>query len=140
MMKVMNLSIGHIMGLFYVKRYISIFREYKNFILLYVNLSLLPCEVAKKDFFQGACVYRCPKSSMSLLMNDIECHMLPPVDLKTKLVIIGDFNIMANDCTSHIVDFMKRTFKYEQLIKHPTTNSGSLIDMMFSNCPGFRQK
>ena len=52
-----------------------------------------------------------------------------------KLVIIGDFNIHATDTTSRLVDFMMKQFKCPQHINQSTTDSESVIDLIFKNCP-----
>ena len=88
-----------------------------------------------KRCFQAVYFYKFPKSTQINLRNDIQRHLIPLVDMHTKLVIIGDFNIDANDSASSFVDFMIKQFKCEQHINQSTTDSGSVIDLIFTNCP-----
>lgn len=69
--------------------------------------------------------------------NDIRSHLRPEVDLNTKLVIMGDFNIPVNDANSHFVAFMETLFKCQQHIRQSTTDSGSILDLVFTNCATF---
>ena len=96
------------------------------FVTMYSNL---------KGCFQVVYFYKFPKSVQTNLRNDIQHHLTPLVDIHTKLVIIGDFNIHANDNASNFVDFMKKQFKCQQQINQSTTDSGSVIDLIFTNCP-----
>ena len=96
------------------------------FVTLYSNV---------KGCFQLVYLYKFPKSLQTNLRKDIQHHLTPLVDMHTKIVIIGDFNIHANDNASNFVDFMKKQFKCEQHINQSTTDSGSVIDLIFTNCP-----
>lgn len=62
---------------------------------------------------------------------------MPLIDFNKKFVIIGDFNIDASKSNSQFIDFMIALFKCHQDIKQPTTDSGSILDLIFSNCPIF---
>ena len=88
-----------------------------------------------KGCFQVVYIYKFPKRMQTNFRNDIHHHLIPLVDNHMKLVIIGDFNIHATDNTSHFVEFMMKHFKCEQHINQSTTDSGSLIDLIFTNCP-----
>ena len=85
--------------------------------------------------FSSCILLQIPKSTQINLINAIQHHLIPLVDMHTKLVIIGDFNIDAYDSASNFVDFMIKQFKCEQHINQSTTDSGSMIDLIFTNCP-----
>ncbi|MCG8076810.1 MAG: AAA family ATPase [Candidatus Thiodiazotropha taylori] len=91
----------------------------------------------KNDFkcsFQVVIFYKYPKSSQTVLKNDMLCHLMPLIDLNVKLVILGDFNLDVNKTTMTFVDFMQTQFGCQQLISKPTTDAGSLLDLLFANC------
>ena len=59
---------------------------------------------------------------------------MPVVDLNAKLVILGDFNIQIDCAYSQFVAFMETLFSCVQQIKESTTDSGSILDLIFANC------
>ena len=59
---------------------------------------------------------------------------MPLVDLNAKLVIHGDLNIQIDCANSGFVEFMETVFSCVQQIKDPTTDSGSILDLIFANC------
>lgn len=87
-----------------------------------------------KGFYQYVIIYKYPKSSQADLKEDICSHLRPVVDISSKLVIMGDFNIQVNDDSNcSFVQFMGKTFGCHQHIKQPTTDAGSTLDLIFSN-------
>ena len=89
----------------------------------------------QKGYFQVAILYKYPKSSQSTFKKDISCHLRPLIDLKAKFVLLGDFNISVD--SSHCIDFIERLFNCKQHIQQSTHYSGSVLDLVFSNCNGF---
>ena len=89
----------------------------------------------QKGYFQVAILYKYPKSSQSAFKKDISCHLRPLIDLKAKFVLLGDFNISVD--SSHCIDFIERLFSCKQYIHQSTHDSGSILDLVFSNCNGF---
>ena len=89
----------------------------------------------QKGYFQVAVLYKYPKSSQSTFKRDISCHLRPLIDLKAKFVLLGDFNISVD--SSHCIDFIERLFSCKQHIQQSTHDSGSVLDLVFSNCNGF---
>ena len=89
----------------------------------------------QKGYFQVAILYKYPKSSQSTFKKDISCHLRPLIDLKAKFVLLGDFNISVD--SSHCIDFIERLFSCKQHIQQSTHDSGSVLDLVFSNCNGF---
>ena len=53
--------------------------------------------------------------------------------LNVKLVILGDFNIQVDGANTRFVDFVETLFGCMQQIKQCTTDSGSMLDLIFSN-------
>ena len=88
----------------------------------------------QKGYFQVAILYKYPKSSQSAFKKDISCHLRPLIDLKAKFVFLGDFNISVD--SSHCIDYIERLFSCKQHIQQSTHDSGSVLDLVFSNCNG----
>ena len=89
----------------------------------------------QKGFFQVAVLYKYPKSSLTDFKKDINCQLRPVIDIKTKFVLLGDFNISVD--SSHCIDYIERLFSCKQHIQQSTHDSGSVLDLVFSNCNGF---
>ena len=89
----------------------------------------------QKGYFQVAVLYKYPKSSLTDFKMDISCHLRPLIDIKTKFVLLGDFNISVD--SSHCIDYIERLFSCKQHIQQSTHDSGSVLDLVFSNCNGF---
>ena len=89
----------------------------------------------QKGYFQVAVLYKYPKSSLTDFKKDISCHLRPLLDIKTKFVLLGDFNISVD--SSHSIDYIERLFSCKQHIQQSTHDSGSVLDLVFSNCNGF---
>ena len=120
----------------YVKEYLHIQKV--------VKLQCKSFEFILADIFnvQRSCVqvvvlYKYPKSSQADFRKDIHCHLRPVVDLNVKLVILGDFNIQVDGANTRFVDFVETLFGCMQQIKQCTTDSGSMLDLIFSNSEGF---
>ena len=60
--------------------------------------------------------------------HDIPCHP------NAKLVILGDFNVQIDSGKSEFVNFMETLFRTTQQIKKCTTDSGSILDLILTNC------
>ena len=82
-------------------------------------------------------LYKFPKSSQTDFRKDIHCHLRPVIDLYVRLVILGDFNIQIECTNTELVKFMDTSFRCRQQIKQRTTDSGSILDLIFSNCEAF---
>ena len=89
----------------------------------------------QKRYFQVTVLYKYPKSSQSDFKKDISCHLRPLIDIKAKFVLLGDFNISVD--SSHCIDYIERLFSCKQHIQQSTHDSGSVLDLVFSNCNGF---
>ena len=81
-------------------------------------------------------VYKSPSTSNYTFSNSFEKVLVPRVDKKKPLVIIGDFNISFTQTTNKVEQYMYRTFDCSQLNHSPTTDNGSTIDLVFTNCDG----
>ena len=81
-------------------------------------------------------IYKSPSTSYYTFSNSFEKVLVPRVDKKKPLVIIGDFNINVTQTTNKVEQYMYRTFDCSQLNHSPTTDNGSTIDLVFSNCDG----
>ena len=91
----------------------------------------------QKGYFQVVILYKYPKCSLTDFKNDIRCCLRPVVDLTAKLFILGDFNIQKECVNSEFVAFMETLFSCGQQVKQSTTDSGSVLDLIFANCQAF---
>ena len=81
-------------------------------------------------------VYKPPSTSYYTFSNIFQYVLFPCIDKMKPLVIIGDFNINVTQKTSRIEEYMNRTLKCCQLNHKPSTENGSTIDLVFTNCDG----
>ena len=120
----------------YVKEYLQIQKvvkmQCKSFEFIFTGTFSI-----QKGYVQVVVLYKYPKSSQTDFKEDIHCHLRPVIDLNDKLVILGDFNIQINGTSTGFVDFVETLFGCMQQIKQFTTDSGSVLDLIFSNSEGF---
>ena len=50
---------------------------------------------------------------------------------------MGDFNIEIDCVNTEFEKFMETSFRCRQQIKQSTADSGSILDLIFSNCEAF---
>ena len=91
----------------------------------------------QRGYVQVVVLYKYPKSSQTDFRKDIHHHLRPVIDLNVRLVILGDFNIQIDCVNTEFVKFMETSFRCRQQIKQSTTDSGSILDLIFSNCEAF---
>ena len=120
----------------YVKEYLQIQkvvkRQCKSFEFIFTGTFSI-----QRGYVQVVVLYKYPKSSQTDFREDIRCHLRPVIDLNDNLVILGDFNIQINGTSTGFVDFVETLFGCMQQIKQFTTDSGSVLDLIFSNSEGF---
>ena len=92
----------------------------------------------QKGYFQIVVLYRYPKRSPIDFRNDIRCRLWLVLDLAARLVILGDFNIQLDPVNAEFVESMETLFSCVQQIKQSTTDSGSILGLIFANCQAFR--
>ena len=81
--------------------------------------------------------YKYQKCSQADLKKDIINVLKPLVGSDWQIVIMGDLNVPVNDAVSPFVCFMETLFGCSQHICQPTTDHGSLFDLIFANCDTF---
>ena len=120
----------------YVKEYLQIQKvvkmQCKSFEFIFTGTFSI-----QRGYVQVVVLYKYPKSSQTDFREDIHCHLRPVIDLNDKLVILGDFNIQINGTSTGFVDFVETLFGCMQQMKQFTTDSGSVLDLIFSNSEGF---
>ena len=120
----------------YVKEYLQIQKvmkmQCKSFEFIFTGTFSI-----QRGYVQVVVLYKYPKSSQTDFRNEIHCHLRPVIDLNAKLVILGDFNIQIDGASTGFVDFVETLFGCMQHIKQCTTDSGSVLDLIFSNSEGF---
>ena len=120
----------------YVKEYFQIQKvvksQCKSFEFIFVGIFSI-----QRGYIQVVVLYKYPKSLQTDFRKDILCHLRPAVDLNAKLVILGDFNIQTDGASAEFVDYVETLFGCMQQIKQCTTDSGSVLDLIFCNSDGF---
>ena len=120
----------------YVKEYFQIQKvvkmQCKSFEFIFASIYSI-----QRGSVQVVVLYKYPKSSQTDFRKDIHHHLRPVIDLNIRLVILGDFNIQIDCVNTEFVKFMETSFRCRQQIKQSTTDSGSILDLIFSNCEAF---
>ena len=120
----------------YVKEYFQIQKvvrmQCKSFEFIFAGIYSI-----QRGYVQVVVLYKYPKSSQTDFRKDIHHHLRPVIDLNVRLVILGDFNIQIDCVNTEFVKFMETSFRCRQQIKQSTTDSGSILDLIFSNCEAF---
>ena len=120
----------------YVKEYFQIQKvvkmQCKSFEFIFAGIYSI-----QRGYVQVVVLYKYPKSSQTDFRKDIHHHLRPVIDLNVRLVILGDFNIQIDFVNTEFVKFMETSFRCRQQIKQSTTDSGSILDLIFSNCEAF---
>ena len=120
----------------YVKEYFQIQKvvkmQCKSFEFLFAGI----CSI-QRGCVQVVVLYKYPRSSQTDFRKDIHHHLRPVIDLNVRLVILGDFNIQIDCVNTDFVKFMETSFRCRQQIKQSTTDSGSILDLIFLNCEAF---
>ena len=120
----------------YVKEYFQIQKvvkmQCKSFEFIFAGIYSI-----QRGHVQVVVLYKYPKSSQTDFRKDIHHHLRPVIDLNVRLVILGDFNIQIDCVNTEFVKFMETSFRCRQKIKQSTTDSGSILDLIFSNCEAF---
>ena len=120
----------------YVKEHFEIQEVVKHHTQLYEFISA-KLHSKRKGQLQVVVFYKYPKCSQTDLKKDISSVLKPLVDPDGKVVIMGDFNVPVNEAESPFVHFMETLFCCSQYIRQPTTDSGSVLDLVFANCDAF---
>ena len=82
----------------------------------------------RKGQLQVVVFYKYPKSSQTDLKKGIISSLKPLVGHDVKPV---------NEAGSPFVSFMETLFCCSQYIRQPTTDHGSLLELVFANCDAF---
>ena len=120
----------------YVKEYFQIQKvvkmQCKSFEFIFAAIYNI-----QRGYVQVVVLYKYPRSSQTDFRKDIHHHLRPVINLNVRLVILGDFNIQIDCVNTEFVKFMETSFRCRQQIKQSTTDSGSILDLIFSNCESF---
>ena len=120
----------------YVKEYFQIQKvvkmQCKSFEFIFAGIYSI-----QRGYVQVVVLYKYPRSSQTDFRKDIHHHLRPVINLNVRLVILGDFNIQIDCVNTEFVKFMETSFRCRQQIKQSTTDSGSILDLIFSNCEAF---
>ena len=120
----------------YVKEYLQIQKflkmQCKSFEFILADIVNI-----QRSYVQVVVLYRYPKSSQTDFREDICCHLRPVIDLNAKLVILGDFNVQVDGANTGFVDYVETLFGCMQQITQCTNDTGSMLDLIFSNSEGY---
>ena len=120
----------------YVKEYFQIQKvvkmQCKSFEFIFAGIYSI-----QRGYVQVVVLYKYPRSSQTDFRKDIHHHLRPVIDVNVRLVILGDFNIQIDCVNTEFVKFMETSFRCRQQIKQSTTDSGSILDLILSNCETF---
>lgn len=83
---------------------------------------------------QISTIYKRPTCNLAQFKQFAISHLLPQVTISKPLLIIGDFNFDLCHHQNNFLQFMKETLHTKQNVTNATTMSGSIIDLVFSNC------
>jgi hypothetical protein len=78
-------------------------------------------------------IYKSPTCDNPAFNQHMLTKLLPHIDITAPLVILGDFNFDLFQNQEPFLEFMLNTFHSRQYMNHPTTTSGSLLDLVFAN-------
>ena len=87
---------------------------------------------------QFIAVYASPQIKFKSLTKNIDELMLGIDLISAKCIILGDFNMnsilpCAKNANETIINYMKQQYNMKQFVKCSTTESGSMLDLCFSN-------
>ena len=91
----------------------------------------------QRGYVQVVVLYKYPRSPQADLRKDIHYHLRPVIDLNVRLVILCDFDIQIDCVNTDFVKVMETLFRCRQQIKQSTTDSGSILDLIFFNWEAF---
>lgn len=80
-------------------------------------------------------LYKFPACSFKEFEREVMLHLKPFVDTEKKLIILGDFNFDLFTGHKEFLNFMNLNLKCTQLVKKVTHESGSQLDLIFTNFP-----
>ncbi len=78
-------------------------------------------------------VYKSPGFSLHNLISTMNREIVQHLDPSKPLVILGDFNIDVSQKDSGMEQYMLKELHCHQMIHEPTTDNGSVLDLVFSN-------
>ena len=84
-------------------------------------------------FLQLVLVYKSPSCTLQEFRGQILKDLLPDLDIRKPLLIMGDFNFDISTGNVEFLHFMTETFECTQHVLKPTTNMMSVLDLVFTN-------
>ena len=84
-------------------------------------------------FLQLVLVYKSPSCTLQEFRGQILRDLLPDLDIRKPLLIMGDFNFDISTGNVEFLQFMTETFECTQHVHKPTTNMMSVLDLVFAN-------
>ncbi|XP_062599574.1 uncharacterized protein LOC134261132 [Saccostrea cucullata] len=82
---------------------------------------------------QVVVIYKYPSCSFGEFKQDMNVHIKPLIDEQKDLVFLGDFNFDLFAGHTDFLNFMERGFSCKQIVRKTTHDSGSKLDLIFTN-------
>ncbi|XP_062569080.1 uncharacterized protein LOC134231172 [Saccostrea cucullata] len=82
---------------------------------------------------QVVVIYKYPSCSFGEFKQDMNVHIKPLIDEQKDLVFLGDFNFDLFAGHTDFLTFMERGFSCKQIVSKTTHDSGSKLDLIFTN-------
>ena len=85
---------------------------------------------------QVVAIYKAPACSFKMFKTTLTRELGKYIDISKSVIFIGDFNIDVSKSDKGVNQFMQNEFHCSQLVQHMTTDYGSILDLVFTNCTG----
>ncbi|XP_061184993.1 uncharacterized protein LOC133193009 [Saccostrea echinata] len=82
---------------------------------------------------QVVLIYKYPSCSFGDFKQNVEMHIKPLIDDQKDLVFLGDFNFDLFAGHTDFLTFMEKGFNCKQIVHKTTHDSGSKLDLIFTN-------
>ena len=118
----------------YIRQGIDVARQQSYTSDTFEFMSFQVIEPNNNTTYQLIVLYKSPKLPIVDLKSCMIDNLLPIVQKNIPTVLIGDFNINCNVDQRQFLGFMYKHFSCTQKVDKFTTDSGSIIDLVFANC------
>jgi hypothetical protein len=100
-----------------------------------VEFTFLHIKIDHKEI-QVVILYKAPCLSFRDLKQTLERTLLKIVDKSKNIIILGDFNTNVSQLDNSLCAWMEQNLSCQQLINSITTDYGTTLDLIFTNCEG----
>ena len=90
--------------------------------------------LTKPSLVQVVSLYKSPACGAEAFRDRMRFDLLPRLDIDAPFIILGDFNYDLSQEQNEFMSFMHTMFHCRQHVQVPTTPSGTILDLVFTNC------